>query len=103
MVSISLRGGKKNKAKNISSLTFLWDIRATNSMVNSKNDEPYDHRIRSNKVDYSISVGPYCMKHDFKVPFCMPEFSIINTILYRFRVYNNKGKSGIVYVMNIVY
>ena len=41
------------------------------------------------------------MKHDVKVPFCMPELSNIKIILHHFHTNNNEGESGIGYDMII--
>ena len=49
------------------------------------------------KVEYNTSAGPYCTRHDVKVPFCMPELSSSKIIQHRFHVKNDKGKSGIGY------
>ena len=51
LVTVSLRGGKKNRAKVISRLTCLWDIRYTKITINSKHTGPYEPRMRSNKVE----------------------------------------------------
>ena len=58
--------------------------------------------MRSNKLEYSTAAGMYCMKHDVKVNFCMPEFSSSKIINHFFHVDNNKGESGIGYDMIMV-
>ena len=55
----------------------------------------------SDKVEYGTAADVHCTTHDFKVPFCMPEFSISKIIDHRLHVNNNKGKSGIGYEMII--
>ena len=55
--------------------------------------------MSSNKVEYSIYAGPYCMTHDFKVPFCMPKFSGSKITVNRFHVDNIEGESGVGYDM----
>ena len=74
VVDVSLRGGKKNRATFIARITCLWDIRDNKIMIERKHTGPYDPRIRSNKVDYSMFVGPYFTTYDVKVLFHMPEF-----------------------------
>ena len=41
VVTVILRGGKKNRATIISSPISLWDIRATNIMIKSQHNKPY--------------------------------------------------------------
>ena len=53
--------------------------------------------MRSNKVDYVTAAGVYCTTRDFKVPFCMTEFSSSKIVNHRFHIDNNKGESGICY------
>ena len=53
--------------------------------------------MRSNKIEYSTAAGIYCMTHDVKVPFLMPEFSSSNIINHQFNVDNEKGELGIGY------
>ena len=57
--------------------------------------KPYKLNMCYNKVEYSTSTGPYFKTHDAKVTFCMPYFSSSNTILHRFHIDKNEGKSGI--------
>ena len=49
--------------------------------------------MRSNKLEYGTSKGPYCTTHDVKVPFSVPEFSITKIVLHQFHVDNDKDKS----------
>ena len=78
IVTVALRGGKKNRAGIISSLICLWDIRATNIVINRKHTRPCERIIRSNKADCITEAGPYCTTHDIKVPFYIPDFYSIN-------------------------
>ena len=57
--------------------------------------------MRSKKVEYSTSAGTYCMTHDVKVKFFMPEFSSSKIIFYRFYVDKNEGELVIGYDMII--
>ena len=57
--------------------------------------------MRSNKVEYSKATGLYCVTHDVKVPFCMPNFTSSKIIEHRFHVDNKKGELGIGYDMII--
>ena len=57
--------------------------------------------MRSNKVEYSTATDVYCTAHDFKVPFCMPDFSISNIINHRSYVNNDKVELDIGYGMII--
>ena len=75
VLTVSLRGGKKQKAISFSVRTCLWDIGATDTMIKRQYTNPYDCKRRSNKVEYSTVAGPYCMTHDVKVPLFVPEFS----------------------------
>ena len=59
--------------------------------------KPYEHNMRSIKLEYSTDAGPYCTMHDIKVTFYIPDFSSIKIILHHFHVDKNKGKSGIGY------
>ena len=101
VVTVSLIGGKKQSVAIITGLTCLWYSRATNIMIKRQHTKPYERNICSNKVEYSTAVGPYCITHDVKVPFCIPEFSIRKIILHYFQIVNNEGKSGIGYDMII--
>ena len=58
--------------------------------------------MRSNKVEYSTDAGTYCVMHDIKVSFCMPEFSSSKIIFHRFHIDNDEGKLGIDYEIIIV-
>ena len=55
----------------------------------------------SNKVEYSTPYGVYCMMHDSKVPFCVPEFSRSKIIHNCCHVNNYRGELGICYDMII--
>ena len=57
--------------------------------------------MRYNKLEYSTAAGVYCTAHDFKAPFCMPEFSSSKIINHCFHLNNDKGESGIGYDMII--
>ena len=70
-------------------------------MIERLNTKPYERNIRSNKVEYSTVSELYCMTHDFKVPFFMPDLSIRKIIFHRFRVDNNEDDPGIGYYMII--
>ena len=58
--------------------------------------------MRYNKVEYSTDAWLYYTMHDFKVNFCIPEFSRSKIIQHRFHVKNDKGESGIGYDMIIL-
>ena len=75
VVTVRIRGGKKNRATIISVITFLWDSGYNDIIINSKHNGPYELRMCSNKFEYSMAAGPYCATHDFNVPFCVPDFS----------------------------
>ena len=62
----------------------------------------FDRRMRYNKVKYITATVIYCTRHDSRVTFCMPEFSIGKIINNNFHINNEKGESGIGYVMIIV-
>ena len=59
VVTVSLRRGKKQRAKIIAGLTCLWDSRATDVMIKRRHTKPYEIKIRSKKVKCSTDVGPY--------------------------------------------
>ena len=69
VVTVRLRGGKKQKETIIAEFTCLWDSGATNIMIKRKHTEHYDLIMRSNTVEYSTSAGLYCTTHDVKVAF----------------------------------
>ena len=73
-----------------SGLTFLWYSGAKNIMIESKCIGTYDCKMRSNKVEYSITAGTYCTTQNDKMTFCMPEFSIRDIISHRFQVDNSE-------------
>ena len=58
-------------------------------MIKRRHTKPYEHKIRSNKVEYSTYEGLYCTMHDAKVPFLMPEFSTSKSVLNCFHIDNN--------------
>ena len=101
LVTVSLRGGKKQRETIIYNSTLLWDSLSTNSTIKRKNTHPYKHKMCSNNVEYSTAAETYCTTHDAKVPFCMLEFSSSNIIPHSFHMYNNEGESGIGYDMII--
>ena len=53
--------------------------------------------MSSNKMDYITASVPYCKTHNFKVPFCMPEFPSSKIILHCFCGNKNEGELGIGY------
>ena len=53
VVTVTLQGGKKHIAMNVSGIIFLWDSRATDSMINIKHTKYYKLKRRYNKVEYS--------------------------------------------------
>ena len=69
VVTVTLRGGKKNRANIISGLTWLCDSGYTYSTIKRRNTRLYERRIHSNKVKYSTSTGQHCTTHYAKVPF----------------------------------
>ena len=50
VVTVILRGGKKQRATIISSLTCLWDSGYNNIMIHIKHTKHYDFRIGYNKL-----------------------------------------------------
>ena len=72
VLTVSLRGGKKNIAMTVAGLTCLLDSGATNSMIKIQHTKHYERKIRSNKVEYSTAAGVHCKTRDVKVPFFMP-------------------------------
>ena len=70
-------------------------------MFKRKYNGPYEIIISSKNIEYSITTELYCMENDFKVKFCMPEFSSSNIILSQFNVDNNKVELVIGYDMII--
>ena len=54
-----------------------------------------------NKVECSTYNCVYCLMHDAKVPFCMPEFSSSKIIHHCFHVNNDKGNTGVGYYIII--
>ena len=57
--------------------------------------------MRSNKAEYSTAPGMYWTMHDVKVTFYMTEFSSSKIFNHCLHVNNNKGESGIGYVIII--
>ena len=101
VVTSNLLVFNQHRVTTVAALTCLWDIRATDSMINRKHTKHYERKMWSNNVEYSTSVDMYCTTHDVKVSLCMLEFSISKIINHRFHVYNDKGKSVIGYDMII--
>ena len=97
VVAPRYRGGNKSRATIFSRMTCLWDIGDTGSMVKSKHNYSYKHKLGFNKVEYITAVETYCTTHDVKVPFCMPKFSSSKIISHWFHTDNDKGESGIGY------
>ena len=97
VVTVYLRGEKKNREAVVSGLTCLWDSEATDSMIKRRHNKHYERRMRSNRVEYSTAASVYCTTHDVKVPFCIPEFSSSKIINHRFHVDNYEVESGIGY------
>ena len=50
VVTVSFQVGKKHVSENVAGLTWLWDNRATNIMINRKHTKHYERKMRSNKV-----------------------------------------------------
>ena len=50
VVTVSLWGGKKHRAKNVAVLTCFWDSGATNNMIKRKHTKHYECRMRYNKL-----------------------------------------------------
>ena len=99
VVNISLRGGKKSRNFFNSGLTCLCDSGSYESKINPNHKKPYKSKIRANRDEYSIAVGPYSTARDDKVPFIMSEFSSRNIITHFFHVDNKELSYGIVYDM----
>ena len=59
VVTVWLRGGKKQPVKIISSLMCLWDNGATNRIIKRRPTKYYKGKIGSNKEDYIIDSGTY--------------------------------------------
>ena len=70
-------------------------------MIKIKHTKHYEHKMRSDKIEYRTDAGIYCTTHAVKVLFCMPEFSSSKIINHHFYVNNDKGESGIGYDMII--
>ena len=58
LFTVSLRGGKKNKATIIYGPICLWDSRSTNVTFKRQHTGAYELKVRSNNFDYSIAVWP---------------------------------------------
>ena len=80
VVTVSLRGGKKYRSTLVDVITFQWDIWATNSMIKRKHTKPYECKMQSNKVEYSIFSGLYWKTYGVKVIF--PYNNYLEEILY---------------------
>ena len=50
VVTVSLRGGKKQRTTMVTGLACLWDSGSTNSMIKRKHTKHYERRMRYNKV-----------------------------------------------------
>ena len=59
VVPVSLQGVKEHRARTVAGLTFLWDSRATDSMIKIKRTKQYERKMRSNKVEYGTVAGLY--------------------------------------------
>ena len=57
VVIVSLQGGKKHRPMTIDGIKCLWDSGATNSMIKKKHTKYSEHKMRSNKVEYSMANG----------------------------------------------
>ena len=55
VLTVKLKGMNKNKANIIDVLTCLYDSGSNDSMIKRKYKIPYDHRMISNKVEYSTA------------------------------------------------
>ena len=64
-------------------------------MIKRLHTKLYQFKMRSNKVEYSISKGTYFMTHDTKVPLFILEFSSSKIISHCFKIDKNEGESGI--------
>ena len=71
VVTVYLRGGNKHGAMTVSGLTCFWDIGATYSMIKIRHTKHYEHKMRSNKVDYITVAGVNCTTRYVKINFCM--------------------------------
>ena len=65
-------------------------------MIECQNTKPYKRKVRSNRVEYSTTVWPYCTNNELKVTFFMSKFSSIKIISHCFHVYKNEVEVGIV-------
>ena len=99
VVTVGLQGVKKHRETTVAGLTCMWDSGATGRMIKTKHTNYYEQKIHYNKVEYGTAAGVYCMTHDVKVPFCMPNVSGRNIINHRLHVNNYKGESGLGYDM----
>ena len=72
-------------------ITCLWDSRSTNSIIKRQNNNLYDRKLISDKLESITATGTYCMTHAEKVKFCMPDLSSSNIILHHFHVDNHEG------------
>ena len=55
-------------------------------MINFNYTNPYEFKLRANKVEYNTAGGPYKTTHDVKVPFSMLYFSSRKMITHHFHV-----------------
>ena len=63
-------------------------------MIKRQHTKHYEHKMRSNIVEYSTAVGVYYPNHHVKVPFCIPELFKSKIMNHRLHVNNDKGESG---------
>ena len=57
---------------NIYYLKDVWDSGDTDIMIKRLHTKPYNLKMLSNKLEYSISTGVYFTTHAVNVIFCMP-------------------------------
>ena len=70
-------------------------------MINSKHINPYNYKLRANKVEYSTAAGPYKTTNDAKVSFIISDFYRIKNTTHRLKINNTKGHASIGYAMII--
>ena len=70
-------------------------------MINCKHINPYNSKLKANKVKYSTASVPYKTTHDLKVSFSMLNFYSRKIKTYSFHVDNAGLDAGIFYDMNI--
>ena len=57
VVTVTFRGGNKNRAIIVAGITCLWDSGATESIINRKHNKHYERKMRYNRVEYSTAAG----------------------------------------------